>query len=145
MEAFTAIADPVRRGIVDRLAEGEKSAGELGGGFGISQPAVSKHLRVLREAGLVVARAQGQRRVYRLNPAPLERVDSWLARYRRLWEDRIDSLRSLVEAEQGATNVTVTGTRYPGGILPKLAGWNAGCWRRPRASARPSPVDLTAA
>lgn len=87
----------MRRRIVERLATGEKTAGELGEGFAMSQPAVSKHLRVLREAGLVVARAEAQRRLYRLNPAPLAEVDSWLARCRNFWEESLDSLAAYVE------------------------------------------------
>jgi DNA-binding transcriptional ArsR family regulator len=113
MEAFTAIADPVRRRIVERLADGEKTAGELGEGFAISQPAVSKHLRVLREAGLVSTRADAQRRMYRLTPAPLAQVDTWLARCRKLWEERFDALRVYVE-ESGGPGLVPTPARYPG-------------------------------
>ena len=113
MKAFTAIADPVRRRIVERLADGEKTAGELGEGFAISQPAVSKHLRVLREAGLVATRADAQRRLYRLTPAPLAQVDTWLARYRRLWEERFDALKRYVE-ESGSPGLSPTPARYPG-------------------------------
>ena len=113
MEAFTAIADPVRRRIVERLADGEKTAGELGEGFAISQPAVSKHLRILREAGLVAARAEAQRRLYRLTPAPLAQVDTWLARCRELWEERFDALKAYVE-ESGSQRLTAIPTRYPG-------------------------------
>jgi len=100
MEPFVALADPVRRRIIEELADGEKAAGELGTEFGISQPAVSKHLRVLREANLVVARAQAQRRLYRLNPAPLAEVDAWLARYRTFWSERLDALQTLVEDDE---------------------------------------------
>jgi DNA-binding transcriptional ArsR family regulator len=109
MEPFTAIADPVRRRIVERLADGEKTAGELGEGFAISQPAVSKHLRILRDAGLVATRAEAQRRLYRLTPAPLVQVDTWLARYRKLWEERFDVLKAYVE-ESGSQRLT----HYPG-------------------------------
>ena len=113
MEAFAAIADPVRRRIVERLVDGEKTAGQLGEGLTISQPAVSKHLRVLREVGLVATRAESQRRLYRLTPAPLAQVDTWLARYRLLWEERFDALKALVEDDvnKGATPAP---TRYPG-------------------------------
>jgi DNA-binding transcriptional ArsR family regulator len=120
MEPFSAIADPVRRRIVERLADGEKTAGELGEGFGISQPAVSKHLRVLREAGLVSARADAQKRLYRLTPAPLAQVDSWLARYRNLWEDRLDALKAHVE--ESSQRLTPILTRYPGWSAPAGAG-----------------------
>ena len=113
MEAFTAIADPVRRRIVEMLVDGEKTAGALGEGFAISQPAVSKHLRILREAGLVAARAEAQRRLYRLTPAPLAQVDTWLARCRELWEERFDALKAFVE-ESGSQRLTAIPTRYPG-------------------------------
>jgi DNA-binding transcriptional ArsR family regulator len=113
MEPFTAIADPVRRRIVERLAYGEKTAGELGEGFAISQPAVSKHLRILREVGLVAARAEAQRRLYRLTPAPLVQVDTWLARYRKLWEERFDALKTYVEGS-GSHSLSPSPARYPG-------------------------------
>jgi DNA-binding transcriptional ArsR family regulator len=142
MEPFTAIADPVRRHIVERLATGEKTAGELGAGFAISQPAVSKHLRVLREAGLVVTRARAQRRLYSLNPAPLAEVDAWLARCRNVWEERLDSLKSQVETADRSIPMPV---RYPGRVAPDLAGWETGCWRRSRRFGAPLEVDRTAA
>ena len=113
METFTAIADPVRRCIVERLADGEKTAGELGEGFAISQPAVSKHLRVLREAGLVATRADAQRRLYRLTPAPLAQVDDWLTACRKLWEERFDALKAYVE-ETGSQRLAPIPARYPG-------------------------------
>jgi DNA-binding transcriptional ArsR family regulator len=141
LEPFTAIADPVRRRIVERLASGEKTAGELGEGFAISQPAVSKHLRVLREAGLVVMRAQAQRRLYRLNPAPLAEVDSWLARCRNLWEKRLDLLKACVEPGDRAIPLLA---RYPGRAGPDLAGWGTGYWRS-RPFGAPLPADRTAA
>jgi len=113
MEPFTAIADPVRRRIVEMLVDGEKTAGELGVGFAISQPAVSKHLRILREAGLVAARAEAQRRLYRLTPAPLAQVDTWLARYRKLWEERFDALKAYVEGSV-SQSLSPSPARYPG-------------------------------
>jgi len=144
LEPFTAIADPVRRRIVERLAAGEKTAGELGKGFAMSQPAVSKHLRVLREAGLVVARAQAQRRLYRLNPAPLAEVDAWLARCRDFWKESLDSLREYV-AQGKRESVIPLSSRYPGRAGPGLAGWETGCWRRSRQLGAPLAVDRTAA
>ena len=120
MEAFTAIADPVRRRIVEKLVDGEKTAGELGVGFAMSQPAVSKHLRILREAGLVAARAEAQRRLYRLTPAPLAQVDAWLARYRKLWEERFDALKAYVE-ESSSQLLTPTPARYPGRSASSVA------------------------
>jgi DNA-binding transcriptional ArsR family regulator len=92
VEALAALADPIRRQIVALLAAGEVSAGELAEHFPVSRPAVSRHLRVLREAGLVQARAEGQRRVYALDPGPLAELDAWLAPYRRLWAQRLDAL-----------------------------------------------------
>ncbi|MCZ2838102.1 ArsR/SmtB family transcription factor [Modestobacter sp. VKM Ac-2985] len=92
MEALAALADPTRRQIVALLAVGERGAGELAGQFPVSRPAISRHLRVLREAGLVRVRVEGQRRVYALDPAPLSELDAWLAPYRRLWAQRLDAL-----------------------------------------------------
>ncbi|MGY1838781.1 MULTISPECIES: ArsR/SmtB family transcription factor [unclassified Modestobacter] len=92
MEALGALADPIRRQIVALLAAGEQGAGELAERFPVSRPAVSRHLRVLREAGLVRVRADGQRRLYALDPAPLAELDAWLAPYRRLWAQRLDAL-----------------------------------------------------
>lgn len=144
MEPFTAIADPIRRRIVERLAAGEKTAGELGEGFTISQPAVSKHLRVLRDAGLVVTRAESQRRLYRLNPKPLQRVDAWLTQCRHLWEERLDSLQAYVETVSARRLITIR-SRYPGRVSPDLAGWDTGCWRRSKALGAPLPTDQEAA
>lgn len=92
MKALEALADPTRRKIVELLADGDKSAGEIVERFKVSQPAVSRHLRVLREAGLVARRVDAQRRIYRLNPQPLAEVDAWLERYRRFWSNRLDNL-----------------------------------------------------
>ena len=92
MDAFNALADPTRREIVELLAEGERSAGEIASHFSVSRPAVSRHLRVLRERGLVRAREQAQRRLYSLDPAPLAELDAWLARYRGFWAERLDAL-----------------------------------------------------
>lgn len=92
MEALAALADPTRRRIVELLADGDRDAGEIASFFDVSRPAVSRHLRVLREHGLVRSRGVAQRRVYTLDPAPLAEVDAWLARYRRFWENRLDAL-----------------------------------------------------
>ncbi len=92
MQALEALADPIRRHIVELLAERERDAGEIASHFDVSRPAVSRHLRVLREHGLVQARSEAQRRVYSLDPAPLEEVDEWLARYRGIWTNRLDAL-----------------------------------------------------
>jgi DNA-binding transcriptional ArsR family regulator len=89
---FAVIAEPSRRTILDLLRERPRPVGELVEALGISQPGVSKHLRVLREAGLVKVRAEAQRRWYELDPAPLADVDAWLEPYRRLWSGRLDAL-----------------------------------------------------
>ena len=90
--ALRALADPSRRSIVARLARGPVTAGELAAMFPIARPGVSRHLRVLREAGLVRARGEGQRRLYSVDPAPLDEVDAWLARWRGFWAQRLDAL-----------------------------------------------------
>jgi DNA-binding transcriptional ArsR family regulator len=92
MEALAALADPIRRQIVEMLADRERDAGELAAAFPVSRPAVSRHLRVLREAGLVRVRPQAQRRVYALDPRPLEELAQWLERYRGFWGQRLDAL-----------------------------------------------------
>ena len=94
MNALEALADPTRRRIVELLAEGERTAGELASHFSTSRPGVSRHLRVLREQGLVSARSEAQRRVYSLDPAPLAELDAWLARYRSFWTNRLDALET---------------------------------------------------
>jgi DNA-binding transcriptional ArsR family regulator len=92
VEALAALADPTRRELVALLAEGEQAAGDLAGRFAVSRPAISRHLRVLREAGLVRARTEGRRRVYALDPRPLRELDDWLQPYRDLWAQRLDAL-----------------------------------------------------
>jgi len=92
VSAFEALGDPTRRRIVELLVEGERSAGELAAQFETSRPGVSRHLRVLREHGLVRARGEGQRRLYSLDPAPLAELDAWLERYRSFWANRLDAL-----------------------------------------------------
>ena len=91
-----ALADPSRRSIVARLARGPVTAGELAAMFPIARPGVSRHLRVLREAGLVEVRAEAQRRVYSLRPDPLAEIDAWLGTYRALWEQRLDALHTEI-------------------------------------------------
>lgn len=96
MHALEILGDPVRRRIVELLADGEQAAGEIGAvvqrEFGISQPAVSQHLRVLRENGFATVRASGARRLYAVDTAPLQEVDAWLQPYRRFWDQRLDAL-----------------------------------------------------
>ena len=102
MEAMNALADPTRRRIVELLADGELSAGELAAEFQTSRPGVSRHLRVLREHGLVRAREHGQRRLYSLDPAPLAELDAWLARYRPFWTNRLDALETELKRRRKA-------------------------------------------
>ena len=96
MHAFDVLGDPVRRRILELLIDGERAAGDLGSviqaEFGISQPAVSQHLRVLREHGFASVRAEGARRLYAVDTAPLEEIDRWLDAYRNGWERRLDAL-----------------------------------------------------
>jgi DNA-binding transcriptional ArsR family regulator len=92
VQTLAVLADDTRRRILDLLAEGELAAGAIAGRFPISQPAVSRHLKVLREAGLVSVEVRAQQRVYRLDPAPLRELDDWLAGYRRFWGGRLDAL-----------------------------------------------------
>lgn len=89
---FEVLAEPNRRRILDLLRQDDRSVGALVSELGMSQPGVSKHLRVLRDAGLVDVKVDGQRRVYRLQPAPLRQIDEWLAPYRAAWRDRLDAL-----------------------------------------------------
>jgi len=97
MEAvLRALADESRRTLVDTLASGPATAGELAALLPIARPGVSRHLRVLREAGLVEVRQQAQRRIYSLRPQPLAEIDDWLGRYRALWQQRLDALHTEV-------------------------------------------------
>jgi DNA-binding transcriptional ArsR family regulator len=89
---FEVLAEPTRRRILDLLLERARPVGELVDVLGLSQPGVSKHLRVLREGGFVAVRRDAQRRIYELSPAPLAEVDQWLEPYRRLWAGRLDAL-----------------------------------------------------
>ena len=96
MHAFDVLGDPVRRRVLELLAEGEQSSGAIyaviQAEFAISQPAVSQHLRVLRESGFATVRADGARRLYAVDAAPLHEVDVWLQRFRRFWDQRLDAL-----------------------------------------------------
>jgi DNA-binding transcriptional ArsR family regulator len=101
IQVFEVLAEPNRRRILDLLREGELAVGDLVSGLGISQPAVSKHLRVLRQAGLVEVRAEAQRRLYRLRTEPLREIDDWLAPYRAAWSDRLDALEAHLDDMAG--------------------------------------------
>jgi|SRR5690242_18028896 DNA-binding transcriptional ArsR family regulator len=98
--AFQALAEPSRRSILDLLRDGERAVGELVHALDLSQPAVSKHLRVLRDAGLVEVRADAQRRLYRVRAEPLVELDDWLAPYRRLWELHLDRLEAHLDSRR---------------------------------------------
>lgn len=95
--AFEVLGEPNRRAILDILRDGERPVGELVDRLQVSQPAVSKHLRVLKEAGLVEDRPDAQRRLYRIRPEPLEALDEWLEPYRRYWTTHLDQLESHLD------------------------------------------------
>jgi DNA-binding transcriptional ArsR family regulator len=98
---FDVLAEPRRRDILDLLRERERSVGELVESVSLSQPGVSKHLRVLREAGLVTVRQDAQRRWYELVPGPLAELDAWLSPYRRLWTSHLDALERVLDDTAG--------------------------------------------
>jgi DNA-binding transcriptional ArsR family regulator len=92
MDSFTALADPTRRRIVEMLCAGRRPAGEISAAFTLSPPAISQHLKALRQAGLVRVEVQGQHRIYSLDPEGLAEMDDWLERVRRFWKGRLDDL-----------------------------------------------------
>lgn len=94
---FSVVAEPNRRAILDMLLETERSVGEIEQALKLSQPSVSKHLRILREAGFVESRVEAQRRLYRLKPEPLMELDAWLAPFRRYWSAQIDKLEAHLD------------------------------------------------
>lgn len=100
LATFQVLGDPSRQAILDLLRGGERAVGELVDRLQLSQPAVSKHLRVLKEAGMVEARADAQRRLYRIRPEPLVELDDWLGNYRRLWTTHLDRLEDHLEARR---------------------------------------------
>ncbi len=97
--ALQALSEPHRMAILSMLADGERPAGDFVDALPIAQPTVSKHLSVLREAGLVTVRKDAQRRMYSLNPKPLAELDAWLARYRVFWTDKLDALEAHLDKE----------------------------------------------
>ena len=99
MHSFTALADPTRRRIVEMLAVRERTAGEIVRAFDMTAPAISQHLKVLREARLVTVRPEGQRRIHSLDPAGLDELESWVTKTRRFWEKRLDALEETLRAE----------------------------------------------
>jgi DNA-binding transcriptional ArsR family regulator len=102
MQSLLAIADPTRRRIVELLAVRERTSGELVEEFDLSAPAISQHLNVLREAGLVTTRAEGQTRIQALNPDGLDELDAWLEKTRAIWSRRLDALERELRAEDEA-------------------------------------------
>lgn len=100
--AFTVLAEPSRRAILTLLATGARSVGDLESALNLSQPSVSKHLRVLREAGFVEATIDAQRRVYRILPKPLQEVDAWMAPFRRYWSAHVDALERHLDRTTNA-------------------------------------------
>jgi len=103
VSAFEALAEPTRRRIVELLADGERSAGDIASHFSTSRPGISRHLRVLHERGLVTTRSEGTRRLYALDPTPLEEVDEWLERYRGFWANRLDALDTEIRRRRRNT------------------------------------------
>ncbi len=100
VDAFTVLAEPTRRRILDRLRTADRSVGELVSTLAVAQPAVSKHLKVLREAGFVSSRTAGPQRIYRLEPAPFEALDAWLTPYRQLWTHHLDALERHLDTQE---------------------------------------------
>jgi DNA-binding transcriptional ArsR family regulator len=98
--AFGALADPTRRAVLDLLLQGTLPAGRIAQAFPVSRPAISKHLRLLKRAGLVRAHRVGRQRFFELNPKPLKSVDLWLSRYRVFWRSELSNLKQFVEAAQ---------------------------------------------
>ncbi len=109
MESFEIIAEPNRRAILSLLVSSQQSVGEIERQLGMPQPTVSKHLRVLREAGFVESRVDAQRRLYRLKPEPLQQVDDWLAQFRGFWSALVDALeRHFDRMDQSMERATPT-------------------------------------
>ncbi len=112
---FHALADPTRRAVLDLLRRGAQPAGQIAEAFPMSRPAISKHLRQLRKARLVVESRSGRHRVYQLNAAPLKAVESWLVPYRQFWQMNLANLKSFVEQEYARElgEVSSKGARKP--------------------------------
>jgi DNA-binding transcriptional ArsR family regulator len=108
---FTIVAEPNRRAILSLLLSSERSVGEIEQRLRLSQPLVSKHLRVLREAGFVESRVEAQRRLYRLRPEPLMELDEWLAPFRRFWSKHVDALERHLDAIDDASPATKRRTK----------------------------------
>jgi len=100
LDTFTVIAEPTRRRILDELCSSERSVGDLVTSLAVSQPTVSKHLKVLRDAGLVACRADAQQRMYRVETAPLQRIRAWLEPYVQLWTHHLDALERHLDSQE---------------------------------------------
>ena len=100
IDAFQTLADPTRRRVLDALRRGEQPVNDLVAAVGIHQSGISRHLRILHEAGFVTVRPDGQRRLYSLQPEPFRAIEDWLAQYRQLWEARLDRFGAALEARQ---------------------------------------------
>jgi DNA-binding transcriptional ArsR family regulator len=111
MDVFAALSDPTRRAIVEFLAQGERSAGSITGAFQLSAPAISQHLKALKQTELVSVRVDGQRRIYSLNPQGLQALDGWLERTRRFWDARLDDLERELKKPDPKPTPTATHTR----------------------------------
>ncbi len=106
LNVFQTLADPTRRRIVETLQSGERQVGDIVEQAGIHQSGVSRHLRILHEAGFVSMRPDGQRRLYSLRPEPFRELDEWLAKYRNLWEARLDRLGAALEEQRKRRRTT---------------------------------------
>jgi DNA-binding transcriptional ArsR family regulator len=111
---FDIIAEPSRRAILSLLVSSEQSVGEIERQLGMPQPAVSKHLRVLRDAGFVESTVDAQRRLYRLKPEPLQELDAWLAPFRRFWSAHVDALERHLDRMEQSTPAKKTSRRKRG-------------------------------
>lgn len=100
VDTFAVLAEPTRRRILDQLRVSERSVGALVAKLDLAQPAVSKHLKVLRDSGFVSCRTAAQKRIYRIEPRPLRRMDAWLAPYRRLWKKHLDALERHLDEQE---------------------------------------------
>ncbi len=107
--AFSALADPTRRAVLDLLRQGRQPAGKIAQAFPLSRPAISKHLSLLRRAHLVEERREGRHRFYQLNPGPLKAVDAWLEQYRVFWRANLAGLKTFVEAEHAREETETRG------------------------------------
>ena len=104
IDTFQTLADPTRRRVLDALRRGEQPVNDLVAAVGIHQSGISRHLRILHEAGFVTVRPDGQRRLYSLQPEPFRAIEDWLARYRQVWEARLDRFGAALEARQRQRN-----------------------------------------